>query len=224
MIKNFIKKISILKRKILDLKNKKQNDNEAYYLKNELNKHFKEKKELQRKIIELEKGKNKDKNYSFIFYVLAILIFGFFYFYKNEESKKSKRIITNNDFKSFQNKIEKLKLVNRELKNQNKSYLTKINKSNSEKLRTKKTEYKIINNEKKVNENKNYFTYKGKYLYKRKTFTFAPIYNDSNLQNKLYGVESGDYVYVIKKEKKGVYKIWYLGAFGFISEGMLKNK
>ncbi|NCT09471.1 MAG: DnaJ domain-containing protein [Flavobacteriia bacterium] len=220
---NLFNENKILKSKISDLINNKQNDNEAYFLKNELNKYFEEKKDLQRKITELEKLK-KGTNYSQIFYTIILLVLGFLYFYNITETKTSKTTISNYDERNFQDKIKKLEFENQKLQIENNNFSEKLINLNNEKLEIKKTELKTKNNENEEENTKNYSIFKGEFLYKSKTFTYAPIYTDENLKNKIYSVDLEDYVYVIKKQKQGIYKVWYLGSFGYISEGMLKNK
>lgn len=68
----------------------------------------------------------------------------------------------------------------------------------------------------------NEWEYQGSYLYIRETLSFAPIYSDKALTKKMYDVDNGDYVLVIKRESKNVRKIWYKGAFGYMAVGMLK--
>lgn len=69
----------------------------------------------------------------------------------------------------------------------------------------------------------NGWEYNGSYLFKSKTYSFAVIYSDSELKNKLYSVDNNDDILIIKKVNDSVYRIWYLGSFGYISNSMLKK-
>lgn len=70
----------------------------------------------------------------------------------------------------------------------------------------------------------NGWEYFGKYLYKSKTFSYAVIYSDAELNNRLYEVDNDEFVLVVERINKGVFKIWYFGSYGYISASMLKNE
>ncbi len=76
-----------------------------------------------------------------------------------------------------------------------------------------------------VHSGKNYLNNSNKftdyYIIKRKTFSFAQIYEDARLIHESMKVQPDDYVYIIKKNGKMSY-IWYRGNYGYISNSMFK--
>lgn len=128
---------NILKNKILELKNRRSNDNESYYLKNELNNYIREKKELEDKITKLKEIKDKpDRDGLYGMILIIILAFGYFYFSNNSKSenlsisevtnleKKNKSFL--NQINELNSKYNEIKSENNILKTANESYLSEV--------------------------------------------------------------------------------------------------